>query len=154
MADFRPSMNSVNWRAAACQSTSMLKRAMRFALCLHNPEKQFHKSDYYPFLQRLFVADEPKLRDDVSILSFNNDPYLEFLVGRALDHRWRAYNGGTKFAPLSLRNTVESGMLDPKADITQESGFCILKLHGSVAQPEQAREEDQHEVCHKHLFEV
>jgi hypothetical protein len=141
-------------RGSMSDSLGELKRVMRFALCLHNPEKEFHKSDYYPFLQRLFVPDEPKLRDDVSVLSFNYDPYLEFLVGRALNHRWRACHGGTKYPPVPLRNAVHSGLFDPNSDITKESGFCILKLHGSVALPSVTESHSDVVLRHETLFKL
>ena len=88
-----------------------LKRVMRFALCLHNPEDEFQESDYYPFLQRLFLPDKAELRSDISILSFNYDPYLEYLVGRAFTQRWRANNGEDGQPPLNVQNAIQSGLL-------------------------------------------
>jgi hypothetical protein len=131
-----------------------LKRLMRFVLCLHNPEKRFHESDYYPFLQRLFVADTAELREDIAILSFNYDPYLEFLVGRALARRWHTHHGSSTEPPLSVRNAVQSGLTDLNADIANGSGFCILKLHGSVAWPTDSETDKRQSVLrHEDLFD-
>ena len=61
-----------------------MKRLTRLGLSLHNPEEKFHESDYYPFIQRLF--DEQtlySLKPNTTVISFNYDCYLEYLLLKA-----------------------------------------------------------------------
>lgn len=64
-----------------------LKRLLRFALALHDPEDEFQKSDYYLFIQKLFHKGLFPLRQDVAILTFNYDPYLPYLLQGRLQLR-------------------------------------------------------------------
>jgi len=103
-----------------------LTRAVLGAL---NPEDEFEKSDYYPFIQKLFKADLANLRQDISILSFNYDPYLEFLLWRA----WGRRNVGLPIAGVG--NEMTSGFLDLHNQSWTESNHAslyLLKLHGSI----------------------
>jgi hypothetical protein len=56
-----------------------LRKILRLALSIQNPESQYEKSDYYRFVQKLFKGDLVDVREDVVVLSFNYDVYLEFL---------------------------------------------------------------------------
>lgn len=54
-----------------------LRTLVRAVLGLFNPEDHFERSEYYAFVQALFEDDLVSLRDDVSVLTYNYDPYLE-----------------------------------------------------------------------------
>ena len=64
-----------------------LKTLMRFVLALTNPElSHWPKSDYRSLIHALFQG-KSQIREDVSIISFNYDPYFEFRLLRALRAR-------------------------------------------------------------------
>jgi hypothetical protein len=121
-----------------------LRSLVRVALGLFNPEHQFEKSEYYAFIQALFKADLRTLREDVTVLTYNYDPYLEFLLHRALECREKINRRGKSpfmadqdvadFAAHSSRlNAVTSGLFSPEnRNWLAGSGFCVLKLHGSI----------------------
>src|SRR5579859_1237495 len=88
-----------------------MKRLMRLTFCFHNPEHKFQESDYYPFLQRLFKDDLCSLREDLTVLSYNYDCYLDFLLLRAYQLR-RGFSGNPT-ANDDLKNTLTSGFFDP-----------------------------------------
>jgi hypothetical protein len=118
-----------------------LKKLMRLVLCLHNPEDNFHKSEYYPFIQRLFKNDEPELRDDIVVLSFNYDPYLEYLISRA--HRKRIEVHSNSSMILKSFNAMNSGFASSNdTSWADQDGFSLLKLHGTIAMPTQVKEGD------------
>ena len=111
-----------------------LRCLVRAALGLFNPEEDFHLSEYYGFVQSLFREDLVTLREDITILNYNYDPYLEFLLHRALQHRWRIVGEGRNHHAL---NSVTSGFHLPNNHEwlnreKSEAGFCSLKLHGSI----------------------
>lgn len=125
-----------------------LRCLVRAALGLFNPEETFEKSEYYGFVQALFAADLESLRDDVAVLTYNYDPYLEFLLFRALQQRRRITRArkGITMTPEDLAdeqdfefllNAATSGFYNPASltwadrDKTKRS-FCVLKLHGSI----------------------
>ncbi len=112
-----------------------LKSLMRIALALHNPEIRFHESDYYPFLQSLFQADEARLREDITILSFNYDTYLEYLLARAYSVR-RDVDQARLDAHDQAINAVYSGFQNIDDKGWTGLKFKVLKLHGSIAFPE------------------
>jgi hypothetical protein len=90
-----------------------MKKLMRIVLSLHNPEDKFHESDYYPFVQRLFRSDRlNQFRSDISIITFNYDCYLDFIMQEA--HRYR----------LNLSNIPNTIKDTPKVNYFQ--------LHGSI----------------------
>src|ERR1017187_3792085 len=61
-----------------------MKNLTRLALSLHYPEKAFHHSDYYPFIQHLFSEDHLySLKPNIAVLSYNYDCYLEYLLLKA-----------------------------------------------------------------------
>ncbi len=101
-------------------------------LGLHHPEKDFHESQYYGFVQRLFDRSLCGLRDDVAVLSFNYDPYLEFVLSRALQERSRI--AGCKLND-NLLNAATGGFWNVNTwaqNATDGRGFVLLKLHGSI----------------------
>jgi hypothetical protein len=128
--------------------TNNLRSLLRIALGLFNPEENFEQSEYYSFIQSLFKDDLFSLREDVVVLSYNYDPYLEFLLYRALAHRFKVIRRLT--SPLvsnddiveieehqQVINTVTSGfglIGDQKwlGDENTKPNFCVLKLHGSI----------------------
>jgi hypothetical protein len=111
-----------------------LKRAVAFALALRNPEDQFEGSDYYPFIQKLFHRGLFPLRPDISILTFNYDPYLCFLLKRAADERCRAAGrndiGTCQFCLASGFDSRTVGALESSDEL------CLLHLHGMIAWPD------------------
>jgi hypothetical protein len=113
-----------------------MKRIMRIAFTLHNPEEHFEKSDYYPFVQRLFKEDLHTLRDDLTILSYNYDCYLDFLLLRA--YLQRQDLAPTPHDTDDLKNTITSGFFNVK-DVNWAAPnivrFRHLKLHGSICYP-------------------
>ncbi len=127
----------------------VLKRWMRLCLAVHDPEDVFAESDYYPFAERLFVEDTRYLRRDVAVLSFNYDPYLEFLLWRS--YRVRCNAAGGPVDSEGDGTVILSGMLGRNVgELVQREGFCLLKLHGSIAWPE-VRDEERN-VGFGHLF--
>jgi len=55
-----------------------LKKLMRFVFALNNPEiTNWPGSDYRAFIQALF-KQKNKIRNDISIISFNYDSYFEY----------------------------------------------------------------------------
>jgi hypothetical protein len=121
-------------RGHLANEVTELKKLMRLVLCLHNPELHFEKSEYYRFIQKLFINDDWKLRDDIVVLSYNYDPYLEYLLSRAYQVRYHV-NTGKKDSPPGW-NSVNSGMfLLGEKSWMNEKGFALLKLHGSAVYP-------------------
>jgi hypothetical protein len=117
-----------------------MKKVLRLALGLHNPEEAFTESDYYPFIQRLFADDLENLRDDIVVLSFNYDIYLEWLLRRACRTREKTLGQGQLADGLhsSLLGKVTSGFGGGESGqeaIRNGSDFCLLKLHGMIAWP-------------------
>jgi hypothetical protein len=122
-----------------------LKRLVRAALGLFNPEEQFEGSEYYAFVQALFKDDLTNLREDVTVLTYNYDPYLEFLMFRALETRRQVNRRGKGLfiseqdlqdgvAHQNKLNSVTSGLYALNNFDWQraEPSFCILQLHGSI----------------------
>jgi hypothetical protein len=69
-----------------------LKKMVRMALAVVDAERNYTKSDYYPFVQRLFKADSCEFRDDIAVLTYNYDPYLPYLLKRSAEHRGLAHS--------------------------------------------------------------
>jgi hypothetical protein len=110
----------------------------RAALGALNPEAEFDtlgnypfiKSEYYPLVQNLFSHDLATLRQDVSVLDFNYDPCLEFLLWRA----WSIRNGG-QLPDSDTANSMTSGfhnLQDGAWAASDQSRLYLLKLHGSI----------------------
>jgi hypothetical protein len=112
-----------------------LKTLMRFVFALANPElSHWPKSDYRSFIHALFQG-KSQIREDISVISFNYDPYFEFRLLRALRAR-------TQVRPISddyvktMSQAATSGFLFPEnLDWLEAPGFCHLKLHGTCALP-------------------
>jgi hypothetical protein len=107
-----------------------LKKLMRLVLALDNPDLyHYGTSDYRRLVQKLFVGNS--LREDVSIISYNYDPYFEFRLLRALLTRSKI--AGLQGEKLQmLVQSVTSGFLDPGDPRWMDgSGFSHLKLHGA-----------------------
>ncbi|MDB6024935.1 MAG: hypothetical protein JWM68_1158 [Verrucomicrobiales bacterium] len=115
-----------------------VRRLIRGVLGICNPEENFHKSEYYSFVQGLFNDDLLHLRDDISVLTYNYDVYLDFLLQRALLHRWKVAGVGYDVHKI---NSVTSGLRERsnhewlKSDVEKRS-FCLLKLHGAICYPD------------------
>jgi hypothetical protein len=128
-----------------------LRYLVRAALGLFNPEENFEKSEYYGFIQSLFKDDLMNLREDITVLTYNYDPYLEFLLHRALEKRWQISRKGKSFVmnPEDIRQDIEHGnrlnavtsgfysadnltWLDGR---NREPSFSVLKLHGQICYP-------------------
>lgn len=110
-----------------------MKRLTRLAFSLHYPETEFHKSDYYPFLGQLFADDLHSFRNDLTVLSYNYDCYLDLLLWRACERR-KTLAFGT--VTDELQNIVTSGFFSTSTTAwAQTEGFKYLKLHGSITQP-------------------
>jgi hypothetical protein len=122
------------------KEVAAIKNLVAVVLAVHNPEDNFHSTDYYPFIQRLFTADLHNFRDDLVILSYNYDPYLEYLLKKAYERRKQA--AGEKPAPEMLSRLCSG--LDGASDdaIRNDEGFCLLKLHGTIALPKNDRNEN------------
>ncbi len=128
-----------------------LRTFVRAALGIFNPEDNFEKSDYYPFMQALFKEDLAKLREDITILTYNYDPYLEYLLHRALTiRRYVCEHGGPaaivdsdamaahKQHEIQL-NAVTSGFYSPLdrewlSNDSPNQSFCVLQLHGTICE--------------------
>jgi hypothetical protein len=125
-----------------------LRCMLRAALGLFNPEESFEKSEYYGFVQSVFADNLVSLRDDITILTYNYDPYLEFLLFRAKQHRWSITRRGKGFIQtpedmaeqkdLEIQlNSVTSGFYSQQdfnwlSEDRSKKAFCVLKLHGAI----------------------
>jgi hypothetical protein len=112
-----------------------LKKVLRLALSIHNPEEHYEKSDYYGFIQRLFRPNLFDLREDIVVLSFNYDVYLDYLLLRAAGTRF-SIAGSPSGAKCFHHDTLTSGFSERDVKYIEDSDeFCLLKLHGSIAWP-------------------
>lgn len=110
-----------------------LKRLLRFALCLHDPEEAFEKSDYYIFIQKLFHKGLFPLRSDVAILTFNYEPYLPYLLSKAYSIRCQVAGQKENVnAADALTSGFSSRLVGPLED---GDDLCVLQLHGTIALP-------------------
>jgi hypothetical protein len=110
-----------------------LKRLLRFALSLHDPENNFHKSDYYAFIQRLFINGLFPLRNDIAILTFNYDPYLPYLLAKA--HKIRSEAVGHDETANEVDAITSGFSLFNVGALEAANDLCVLQLHGTVAWP-------------------
>jgi hypothetical protein len=111
-----------------------LKKLMRLVLAFENPETyHYGTSDYRRMVQKLFIGNS--LRKDISIISYNYDPFLDFRLLRALFTRSKiAKVKGEELQVLA--GQVTSGFIDRKdTRWSQAEGFCHLKLHGACVFP-------------------
>jgi hypothetical protein len=132
------------------QDVHQIKQLVGLILALHNPEDNcevstgkftsgFETSDYYPFIQRLFREKED-VNPEVAILTYNYDPYFEFLLSRAYYRRAQSAGKVTTLVPTELTSGL--GDRDAKT-ILEGNGFCLLKLHGTAVLPPQPPSPDQ-----------
>ena len=113
----------------------MLKKLMRYVFALYNPHiHELAKTDYRPLIQAI-LGHSSRLREDISILSFNYDPYFEFSLRLAFMLRQRV-NPNNPEDHARLRQAITSGFENP-IDRTwlDRDGFCHLKLHGVCVFP-------------------
>jgi hypothetical protein len=112
-----------------------LKKLMRLVFALNNPDvSHWAKSDYRAFIQALFERSN-ELREEISIISFNYDPYFEYRLLRA--QRARAIvRPLVPEAERLMSQAASSGFLFPgETEWTRAPGFCHLKLHGTSVLP-------------------
>jgi hypothetical protein len=123
-----------------------LKRFTSIVFAVHNPENWYHKpgaqtneattafqsSDYFPFIQKLFDETLHEFKDDVAVLTYNYDPYLEFLLSRAYRVRKKTSGEESEKTPTGVLSGF--GDLDAKT-LLKGKGFCFLKLHGTSVLP-------------------
>lgn len=134
-------------RSQLKNGVNKMRGMVRAALGIFNPEDHFETSEYYNFVQALFKDDLVSLRDDISVLSYNYDPYLPFLLSRAIRVRYQVKR--TTQGVLAVQadhdhdhhlNSVTSGFYSPTDGnwLTVKNGprsFCFLQLHGSICFP-------------------
>jgi hypothetical protein len=126
-----------------------LRRLLSLCFAIENPEASFEQSDYYPFVQRLFEGDLMSLRADLSVLTFNYDSYLEFLLRRAYETRCEAKGMAPSDVVLDAILSGFRSRLTQK--LAEPGGFCLLKLHGTCALPS-CDERDEPCPTHDELF--
>ncbi|HEY4414909.1 MAG TPA: hypothetical protein VGO57_04375 [Verrucomicrobiae bacterium] len=111
-----------------------MKKLMQLAFSIHNPEDNFHESDYYSFIQRLFNDKSlSTLKPEVTVISYNYDCYLDFLLLRAYQQRQKL-SGDKGDVGIFMKNKLTSGFAEP-LDLswaTQTANFNYFKLHGSI----------------------
>ena len=113
-----------------------LKKLLRLVFALENPQMfGYGKSDYPVFVNALF-QQKACLRDDVSVLSFNYGPFLEYTLFNAVKTRCAIGTVPKEIRELAFQAST-SGFhnLD---DLTwiEQGGFCHLKLHGTTVPPD------------------
>ncbi|HEY1661421.1 MAG TPA: hypothetical protein VGI03_03290 [Verrucomicrobiae bacterium] len=114
-----------------------LKKLMRFVFALNDPEtNSWPTSDYRALIQLLFEG-KSELRGDISIISFNYDPYFEHRLLRASRSRGEIHPQPiSQSAPARMSQAITSGFLYPfDSSWTKTPGFCHLKLHGTSVLP-------------------
>ncbi len=110
-----------------------MKHLVKLALSLHDPEENFHESDYYPFVQRLFDKNLYSWKHNITILSYNYDCYLEFLFLEAQSIRSGLIENYQILT--DIKNNLTSGFYNPESTISLASPnvhFRHFKLHGSI----------------------
>lgn len=118
-----------------------LKQLMRLVLSMDNPHHRLD-SDYGFFVNKLFKQDGYTLRDDLSVLTFNYDCHLDSLLYGAVNWRTRIKTDDrTPFASIEVRDAVTSGYASHgNRNWKDAPGFCLLKLHGTLALPTGGKE--------------
>jgi hypothetical protein len=115
------------------QDTVVAKKLMRLAFFLLSPEDAYDKSEYYPFIQRLFEEERLHfLKPHITIVSYNYDCYLDYLLLRAYKARMSYTKEPTP--NKSDNNRLTSGFFDLSDTkwTEQHNRFTYFKLHGSV----------------------
>lgn len=111
-----------------------MRKLTRIALMAHNPEDSFEKSEYYPFVQRLYEPPLANLKRNTTVLSYNYDTYLDFVLWASMETRKKI--AGKEFT-TDDRNSISSGLFDPNNPdwLKKDDSFVFLKLHGSICYP-------------------
>lgn len=99
-----------------------LKRLMTFVLGLVNPRYSYDAA-YFPFVNALFKKDSAVLRDDISILTFNYDPHLEFMIARGRKVRIEA--AGAWKDNIVPTSAILSGFLNDQKRWHEDDGFFL-----------------------------
>jgi hypothetical protein len=146
-------------RDAQPDAVEKLKWALQVVFGIHNPERLHAKSDYYRFIQRLFKPEQlATLREDIVVMSFNYDPYFEWLLRRAVYRRRHAINHGSIAESFMTDALVTSGFSCSGGTLKalrEHDGFCVLKLHGIAAWPNRGGEVEDAmtpECCFERFF--
>jgi hypothetical protein len=113
-----------------------LKHLMRLVLSMDDPMLHLD-SDYGFFVNKLFKEDGYNLREDLAVLTFNYDAHLDALLYGAVNWRTRIRTGGAMpFPSIEVRDAVTSGYASHgNQKWKDQTGFCLLKLHGTLALP-------------------
>ncbi len=106
-----------------------LKRLMSYVLALVHLDHSYTSSAYYSLANALFKPDTAELRDDISILTLNYDPHLEYIVNKAHVERRRV---SSIIGRLTSMSSILSGFASEMVPWEDETAFCILKLHGTI----------------------
>jgi hypothetical protein len=109
-----------------------LKKLMRLILAIPNPHRYgAGQSDYEIAIPKLIGPSG--LRDDIVIVSFNYDVFLDFKLVRAFAARSKLRPEYAKRSSYALQ-ALASGFMNPD-DVSwlSENGPCHLKLHGACA---------------------
>jgi hypothetical protein len=125
-----------------------MKKLMCFVLAAHNPEKNFHESDYYAFIQRLFRDDALNMfRNEITVITFNYDCYLDYVMRQAYSYRLAVSKVSevVKNHPDVLKgpqplsepwsSKLSSGFFSQEGDKAwawRTDQFNYYKLHGSI----------------------
>lgn len=116
-----------------------LKWHIALAFAIHRPAvwhaKQIANSkcpDYFPFVQKLFTKKIYEMRDDIAVLTYNYDPFLEFVLCSEFVARNKAAGREHNQIPAPLTSGFGDGNA---ASLTKAKGFCLLKLHGTSVFP-------------------
>ena len=120
-------------RGKFAKEVQSLKRLLRFALALQDPEDKFQDSDYYLFIQKLFHKELFPLRNDYAILTFNYDPYLPYLLSKAYRTRCKALGKQCEENAVNAITSAFSWRL--VGPLEQGNELCVLQLHGCIAWP-------------------
>jgi hypothetical protein len=98
---------------------------------MHDPEDNFHESDYYAFIQKLFIKGLFPLRDDIAILTFNYDPYLPYLLAKA--HKIRSEAVGHQETSNEVDAITSGFSYFNVGALEAADNLCVLQPHGTIA---------------------
>jgi hypothetical protein len=104
-------------------------------------------------VQKLFNRDFCDLRDDVAVLTYNYDAYLDFVLSHAFMARKEAVGKPIKLSqiPTAVLGGLHNGDAD---DLLSRKGFCFLKLHGTSVLPafDQSNDLEPRALTFKEVF--
>jgi hypothetical protein len=129
-----------------------LKQELRLVFGMDNPHVwHWGSSDYPSFVNAIFQGKETP-RDDICVLSFNYDPYLDFLLDEALLARHSLRNVEPDKARYFLQAATSGFCYPHDLRWLSEDGFSHLKLHGTSAAPETPERSAKKEFTYKRLL--